>query len=69
MRKIETLTPEKAAVYLRNMGLSTTAETLRQGISQGVYPFGVAIRLEKSVVYQIFLRQLDDWISERAVES
>ena len=45
-----------------------TTDTLRQGIKQGVYPFGLVIELDKSPVYQIFKKQLDAWIAERTVE-
>lgn len=68
MSRIATLTPQDAAQYLRDRGLSISSDTLRQGIRQGVYPFGLVIELDKSPVYQIFKKQLDAWIAERTVE-
>lgn len=40
MSRIVTLTPQDATLYLRERGLGMTTDTLRQGIKQGVYPFG-----------------------------
>lgn len=68
MSRIVTLTPQDATLYLRERGLGMTTDTLRQGIKQGVYPFGLVIELDKSPVYQIFKKQLDAWIEERTVE-
>lgn len=68
MSRIATLTVQDAAQYLRDRGLSISPDTLRQGIRQGVYPFGLVIELDKSPVYQIFKKQLDTWIAERTVE-
>lgn len=68
MSRIATLTPQDAAQYLRDRGLSISPDTLRQGIKQGVYPFGIVIEMERSPVFQIFKKQLDAWIAERTVE-
>jgi hypothetical protein len=68
MSRIVTLTPQDAALYLRDRGLSISPDTLRQGIKQGVYPFGIVIEMERSPVFQIFKKQLDAWIAERTVE-
>lgn len=68
MSKIATLTVQDAAHYLRDRGLSISPDTLRQGIKQGVYPFGLVIEMERSPVFQIFKKQLDAWIAERTVE-
>ena len=54
MSRISTLTPQDAAQYLRDRGLSISPDTLRQGIKQGVYPFGIVIEMERSPVFQIF---------------
>lgn len=69
MGRILTMTPDNAATYLRERGLSITGETVRDGIRQGVYPFGLVIERGKSPVYQIFKKQLDEWIEERTVEA
>ena len=68
MSRIATLTPQDAAQYLRDRRLSISPDTLRQGIKQGVYPFGIVIEMERSPVFQIFKKQLDAWIAERTVE-
>ena len=52
----------------RASGRSISPDTLRGGIEQGVYPFGLCIKTDGSAVYQIFKRLLDEWIAERAVE-
>lgn len=62
---IETFTVRDAAAYLREHGMRISAEALSAGLEQGVYPFGICIRLERSPVYQIFKRLLDGWIAER----
>ena len=68
MSRIATLTVQDAAQYLRDRGLSISPDTLRQGIKQGVYPFGIVIEMERSPVFKIFKKQLDAWIAERTVE-
>ena len=68
MQIILTMTPQGAAEYLRESGMSISPDTLRRGIEQGVYPFGLCIKTDGSAVYQIFKRLLDEWIAERAVE-
>ena len=42
-----TLTPEQAAGLFRYAGIKTSAETIRDGIEQGVFPFAVFIGLNK----------------------
>ena len=41
-----------------------TQETLRAGILSGVFPFGIAIKTEKSMVCWVFPHKLDAWIKE-----
>lgn len=67
MTMIRTLTPAAAAQYLRERGMSTSAETLRAGIQQGVFPFGTCVEMPSgSATYTIYQRLLDQWIEERA---
>lgn len=49
--------------------MSISPDTLRRGIEQGVYPFGLCIKTDGSAVYQIFKRLLDEWIAERGAEA
>ena len=58
MQIISTMTPQGAAEYLRARGMSISPDTLRRGIEQGVYPFGLCIKTDGSAVYQIFKRLL-----------
>ena len=69
MQIISTMTPQSTAEYLRARGMSISPDTLRRGIEQGVYPFGLCIKTDGSAVYQIFKRLLDEWIAERGVEA
>lgn len=62
---IETMTLHQASKYLRDKGLSLCSDTLADGLEQGVYPFGVCIRTDRSRVFQIFKKKLDAWIEER----
>lgn len=63
---IETVTTQEATEILRACGMRISLETIRLGIEQGAYPFGICIRTEKSPVYQVFKKQLDQWIAERS---
>lgn len=65
--KIAVMNTRQAADYLRNRGLGTSPETIRKGIEQGVFPFGDAIKTERSTVYYIYRKLLDKWIQERTV--
>lgn len=49
---IETMTLHQASKYLRDKGLSLCSDTLADGLEQGVYPFGVCIRTDRSRVCQ-----------------
>lgn len=62
---IKTMTLNEAADYIRSKGMSINSATLGNGLEQGVYPFGVCIRMERSRVFQIFQVLLDKWIQER----
>ena len=66
---IETMTPEKTVVYLRERGMRIQKDTLCRGIQQGAYPFGLCITGGKSPVYQIFKNLLDEWVTAHSVEA
>lgn len=69
MQLIETMTPEKAAEYLRQRGYNICKETLWQGLQQGVFPFGVYIQSKSGKpVYTVFVKLLRQWADERAVD-
>lgn len=67
-RRVETLTPDAAVTIMRDAGISTSAETVRAGLKQGVFPFGDYIQAEKSPVFIIYRRKLEEWLEERAVK-
>ena len=54
-----------ATERLRAEGMKISRETLREGIKQGAYPFGVGIKgADGGMVFQVFQRKLDEWIRE-----
>ncbi len=63
---IETMNAAQAAAVLRGMGMNTSPEKIRNGIQQGVYPFGDAVVMEKQTICTIYRKQLMDWARERA---
>ena len=65
--RIEVLTPDDATKFLRECGMKVGVETLRNGIRQGVYPFGICVEGGQHPVYQIFKKQLIEWAQERAM--
>ena len=64
---IPTLSVAEATEKLRALGVKISPDTLRLGLQQGVYPFGVHIKSERAPVYQVYAKLLDAWIAERAV--
>ena len=63
---VETVTTAEAAEVMRTAGISISAETVRNGIEQGVFPFGVCIQGEKRKVYQVYKVLLLGWLKDRA---
>lgn len=53
---------------LAEHGMKIQPEHLRAGIDCGAYPFGVAVKMEKHCVYEIFKPLLMRWIEERSEE-
>jgi hypothetical protein len=67
--KIVTLTLAEAVSRLHLAGLKISKETQGEGLKSGVYSFGVGFTGQRGgTVYQIFSRQLDEWIAERSEE-
>lgn len=66
--RIETMSVQQTVETLRELGVKTSAETLRRGIEQGVYPFGVCISGGTQPVYQIFRRLFDEWAASLAAD-
>ena len=59
------LTTEEAVSLLRSAGMRISRQTLRDGIRQGVFPFGDCVRTGRSQVFYIYRSKLCAWINER----
>ncbi len=69
MVHLPTMTPEQAATRLRQLGMRTSPARIRQGIRDGVYPFGVCIRVsDRRIEYEIYTKQFEEWVAERIVD-
>lgn len=56
-----------AAERLRAEGMRISPTTLRDGLRQGVFPFGVCVMSERGTpICHVFVRQLEAWIAERS---
>lgn len=66
---IETMTPQEAAVELRERGMRTSPEIIRAGIEQRVFPFGDCITTDKGARYYIYRELFEQWTKEREVKS
>lgn len=64
---VETLTLEEATLVMRGEGIKMSKDTLKKGIQQGFFPFGVCIERDdgKAPWCYIFTVQLEDWMNER----
>ena len=63
---IEVIKPEQASEILKAHGYkSATPIKIRQGLIQGLFPFGQAIQMSSNTVYDIYLELLMKWIAER----
>lgn len=67
-KKIVVINTEQACEILKNHGMNIQPNHLRAGIDCGAYPFGVAVQMKKSSVYEIFKPLLMKWIAERSEE-
>ena len=64
--KIETMTVAEATEKMRAMGIKISAETLRDGIEQKVYPFGDFVcKRTGGKVYTIYTKLFDEWVKAR----
>ncbi len=63
---IKVIKAERAAEILKEHGYKdANAEKIKMGLVQGVFPFGQAIHMSKSTVYDIYENLLFKWIAER----
>ena len=58
-----TITPVEAETALRNIGIRIEAATIRDGIEQGVFPFGIAI-VRSSRVFLISRKKFCEWVED-----
>ena len=58
-----TVTPDEAAVIMRESGIKIGTEAVRAGIEQGAFPFGVSFMLNKRV-FIISKKKLYDWLED-----
>lgn len=65
MPKIRVIGTDEAVKILAEHGMTTTRGKLGLGLQQGVYPFGVAIKMSEWC-YEIYYNMLMKWIEERA---
>lgn len=63
---IEALTAAEATERLRAAGLRMSPETLRDGIQQGVFPFGDCVTNgDKPKWCYIYANKLEEWIKDK----
>ena len=64
--EIVCLSIEQTRKILAEHGFRITPQHLRAGIECGAYPFGIAIRMSKTCVYEVFRPLLMQWIADRS---
>lgn len=65
--KLPTLKVTEAVAKLRELGVKTSPMKLMAGIKQGVYPFGIHIRMGKDE-YEIYEVLFNEWVKERIAQ-
>lgn len=67
-RIIKTMTLQECALKLRALGVKTSETRIGDAIEQGVYPFGVCIKIKnkQNRVFEIYEKLFADWVNERA---
>ena len=64
MNTVKVLSTKEACTILRDAGIPIDPQKLGLGLQQRVFPFGIAIKA-REWSYQIYERQLREWIAER----
>lgn len=64
---VETLTLEAATERLRAEGLKMSKDTLKNGIQQGIFPFGACVERDggKAPWCYIFPVMMEEWLDQR----
>ncbi len=65
MEAIKTMTIEEATERLRALGMKMSPSKLRNGIQQGVYPFGDAVMMDKHPSFEIYTVLFEAWVEKR----
>ena len=60
-----TITPEEAATLMRDAGIKIETQTLRAGLEQGAFPFGLFIERNRGV-FIISKKKFAEWIEDFA---
>lgn len=69
MTRINTITPQEAAMRMRRAGLHISPSSIRQGIEQRVYPFGdYVLTANGGKRYWIYESLFQRWLEERSTE-
>ena len=56
-----------AVARLREAGMDTNVQRIEAALRQGgIYPWGVAIKMERQWVYEVYDLVLTRWIAERS---
>ena len=58
-----TITPEEASNLMRDAGIRIEAETIRNGLEQGAFPFGVFIERNKRI-FIISKKKFAEWVED-----
>lgn len=69
MSTIIVISVQETVRILEENGMKITPAHLRAGIECGAYPFGVAIKMTKNYVYEIYKPLLMNWIAERSEDA
>ena len=67
-RLLSVISAEKAVEIINAHGWHTNIHHVYAGLACGAYPFGVAIPMGKSTVYEVYEPLLLKWIDERSME-
>lgn len=63
---IEVLTAAEATEWLRGEGLRISPDTIRDGIQQGIFPFGDCVMSgDKPRWCYIYANKLEEWIKDK----
>ena len=64
LESIRTITVEATTNRMRDMGISIKADTVRRGIQQGVFPFGICIECAKQPRFIVYEKKFEQWAAE-----